>query len=100
MREMSKTDKRDFEDRYSACFVDFGLKTGKLIHDYYLAVQKAAFSLHPKVFLGFFGVDHLESNHLLMTLVRFLRHHSLLSIYLSKSFAQRPIFRDPRLSTC
>ncbi|XP_028027763.1 MICOS complex subunit Mic10-like [Bombyx mandarina] len=27
MREMSKTDKRDFEDRYSACFVDFGLKT-------------------------------------------------------------------------
>ncbi|KAL0819255.1 hypothetical protein ABMA28_008495 [Loxostege sticticalis] len=24
---MSKPDKRDFEDRYAACFVDFGVKT-------------------------------------------------------------------------
>ncbi|XP_053615552.1 MICOS complex subunit Mic10-like [Plodia interpunctella] len=24
---MNKTDRRDFEERYSACFIDFGVKT-------------------------------------------------------------------------
>lgn len=27
---MRKEDKRDFEERYTACFVDFGLKISKL----------------------------------------------------------------------
>ena len=28
-QEMRKEDKRDFEERYTACFVDFGLKISK-----------------------------------------------------------------------